>query len=121
MWKKIWSRRQEEVPVLNVDLASDQINEENTVQQDIERHEALVYGIQIYENSVAPGEELTVDLIIKLRKEEQDIKETSFKKVSRIRLTGKVNKKGNQKFNNKKYFKKINSLLKLQVCWQRKS
>ena len=70
----------------------------------------MVYGTQIYEKSVAPGEELTVDLIIKLTKEEQDIMKASFKKVNRIRLAGKENKKGNQKFNNKKYFKKINSL-----------
>ena len=81
-----------------------------TVQWDNERHKAFVYGIQIYEKIVAPGEELTVDLIIKITKEEQDIMKTSFKKVNRIRLAGKVNKKDNQKFNNKKYFKKINSL-----------
>ena len=69
--------------------------------------------MQIYGKSITPEEELTVDLITKLMKEERDIGKTSFKKVNRIKLTKKVNKKDNQAFSNKKYFKKINSLLKL--------
>ena len=63
--------------------------------------------MQIYGKSITPEEELTVDLITKLMKEERDIGKTSFKKVSRIKLTKKMNKKDNQAFSNKKYFKKI--------------